>query len=157
MSKVIARRIASTPVRTASQTWDAIVALIAPNPQSAARKQLAQAAGVACASIASEATKDAAIVIWGNGPRVRVYCVFDEDAITQDGVNEDALPQSPTEGDWKMSIPCQTEDVKWSAKNLDASPKISARGVDDELEEEEAASTATKSSLSINLSEFLKS
>ena len=55
-------------------------------------------AGTACASIASEAPKEAPIVIWGGGPRVRVYCVFDEDAITQDGVNEDALPKSPDRG-----------------------------------------------------------
>jgi hypothetical protein len=157
MSTVLARRFASTPVRTAAQTWDAIVALIAPDPQSAARKELTKATGVACASIASEAIKDAPIVIWGNGPRVRVYGVFDEDAITQDSVNEGSLPQSPTDGDWQMSIPCQTEDVTWSSNNLAVSARISARGVDDELEEEESATADTKSSLSINLSEFLKS
>src|SRR5690349_22714321 len=49
------------------------------SPQSAAREELACAAGVACAAIASEATKDAAFVVWGGGPRVRIYNVFDED------------------------------------------------------------------------------
>jgi hypothetical protein len=161
MSTVLARRIASTPARTAAQTWEKIVEIVAPDPKSPARKELAKAAGVACASIASEATKDAPIVVWDGGPRVRIYCVFDEDAITQDSVNEDALPKSPTVGDWKMSIPCQTEDVAWSNKNLVAtSSRISARGADEEIEEaasEAAAASAAKSPLSLNLTEFLKS
>jgi hypothetical protein len=105
MSTVLARRVASTPVRTAVETWARIVEIIAPDPVSPARKELAKVAGTACTSIASEAPKQAPIMIWGGGPRVRVYCVFDEDAITQDGINEDALPKSPAEGDWRMSIP----------------------------------------------------
>lgn len=158
MSNVLARRVASTPVRTAAQTWAKIVAIIAPDPQSPAREELAKGAAVACAAIASEAIKDAPIVIWGGGPRVRVYCLFDEDAITQDGVNEDTLPKSPTEGDWRISIPCQAEDVAWSRSNLATSSRISARGVDDEIEEEaEASATVANAPLSINLAEFLKS
>jgi hypothetical protein len=157
MSTVLARRVASTPVRTAVETWARIVEIIAPDPESAARKELATVAGTACASIASEATKEAPMVIWGGGPRVRVYCVFDEDAITQDGINEDALPKSPTEGDWRMSIPFLAEDVAWSGASLAAvSSRISARSVDDDVvDEEPLAASATP--LSINLAEFLKS
>jgi hypothetical protein len=157
MSTVLARRVASTPVRTAVETWARIVEIIAPDPESAARKELAKVAGTACASIASEATKEAPIVIWGGGPRVRVYCVFDEDAITQDGINEDALPKSPTEGDWRMSIPFLAEDVAWSGASLAAvSSRISARSVNDDVgDEEPLAALATP--LSINLAEFLKS
>jgi hypothetical protein len=158
MSTVLARRVASTPVRTAAQTWAKIVEIIAPDPESPARKELAKVAGTACASIASEAPKDAPIVISGGGPRVRVYCVFDEDAITQDGLNEDALPKSLAQGDWRMSIPFLPDDVAWSSASLAAtSCRISARSVDDEVEDEEADTAAAKSSLSINLAEFLKS
>lgn len=158
MSTLLARRVASTPVRTAAQTWATIVEIVAPDPQSAARKELAKAAGVACASISSEATKDAPIVVWDGGPRVRVYCVFDEDAITQEGINEDALPRSPTEGDWKMSIPCLPEDVKWShAKLVSVSSKISGRSVDEDVEDDQTATAASTPSIDINLGEFLKS
>jgi hypothetical protein len=158
MSTVLARRVASTPVRTAAKTWARIVEIIAPDAQSPARKELDKVAGTACASIASEASKEAPMVIWGGGPRVRVYCVFDEDAITQDGVNEAALPKSPTEGDWRMSIPCLADDVAWSSASLAAaSSRISARSVDDEVEDDEPDTAAAKSSLSINLTEFLKS
>lgn len=159
MSTVIARRVASTPTRTASQTWAKIVELVAPDPNSPARKELALAAGVACSSISSEATKDAAIVVWGGGPRVRVYCLFDEDAITQDDVNEDPLPKSSTEGDWKMSIPCLPEDVAWSkAKLASVTSRITARSMDDDVaDEEEPKAAVAASSMNINLSEFMKS
>ena len=155
MSTVLARRVASTPVRTALQTWEKIVEIIAPDPNSPARAELAKATGVACSSISSEATKEAAIVIWGGGPRVRAYCVFDEDAITQEDINEDALPKSPTDGDWKMSIPCLPEDVKWSAANL-GSGRISARSMDEDVEDDVAKTDAAVASISLNLSEFLK-
>lgn len=158
MSTVLARRVAATPVRTAVQTWARIVEIIAPDPASEARKELAKVAGTACASIASEAPKEAPIVIWGGGPRVRVYCVFDEDAITKDGVIEDALPKSPTEGDWRMSIPFLAEDVAWSGASLAASSsRVSARSVDDEIEEADEPVAASAAPLGINLTEFLKS
>lgn len=157
MSTVVARRVASTPTRTAALTWDKIVELLAPDSKSEARKELAKAAGIACASISSEASKDAAIVVWGGGPRVRVYCVFDEDAITGDGVSEGALPRSPTEGDWRMSIPCPPEDVKWSnAKLASVSTRISARSLEDDVDDDESKSESSARSLSINAEEFLK-
>jgi hypothetical protein len=160
MTTVMARRVASTPVRSAAQTWEKIIALLAPDPGSPARKDLAAAAGVGCSSISSEATKDAAIVVWGGGPRARVYCVFDEDAITRDGVNEDALPKSPTEGDWRMSIPCLPEDVEWSAASLAAvSTRITAHSLDDDVDDGDSDGKADSSSaaaLSVNLEEFMK-
>ncbi len=158
MSTVLARRVASTPVRTAAETWARIVELVAPDPQSAARKELTKVTGTACAAIASEAPKDAPIVVYGGGPRVRAYCVFDEDALTHEGINEDALPKSPTEGDWHMSIPFLDEDVAWAGVSLTAaSTRITARSVDDEVDEVASDATAAKSSLGIDMSEFLKS
>ncbi len=153
---VVARRVASTPTRTAAQTWDKIVQILAPDPRSPAREELARAAGVACSSISSEAIKDAPIVVWGGGPRVRVYSVFDEDAITGDGVNEDALSKSPTEGDWRMSIPCLPEDVQWSNGRLSAvTNRISARSLEDDIADETDSALAARS-LTINAEEFLK-
>ncbi|MGH8579704.1 MAG: hypothetical protein ACREVK_06115 [Gammaproteobacteria bacterium] len=158
MSTVVARRVASTPKRTAVQTWEKIVEILAPDPNSDARKELAKATGVACASISSEATKDVAIVVWGNGQRVRVYCVFDEDAVTGDGIKEDALSKSPTEGNWKISIPCQPEDVKWNNGKLAAvSSRISARSSEDDLEDDAYQSVSSSHSVTINVEEFLKS
>jgi hypothetical protein len=157
MSTVFARRVASTPVRTAAQTWDVIAAMLAPDADSAERKEIAKAAGVACASIASESIKDAAIVVWGGGPRVRIYGVFDEDAITGDDINEAALPQSPLESDWKMSIPCPPEDVTWSNSKLAAlSSRISARSLVEPVADDEDAKAASAAAGELNLEEFLK-
>src|SRR5262245_44019029 len=106
---IVARHVASTSARTAVETWAKVTELFVLAVGSAVRKDVDRAVGVACAAIASEVTKDAPIVIWGVGPRVRVYCIFDEDAVTGDGVHEDALTSCPTDGDWKMSIPCAPE------------------------------------------------
>jgi hypothetical protein len=162
MSTVFARRVVATPVRTAAQTWDAIAGLLAPDPGSTARQEIAKAAGVACASIASESIREAPIVVWGGGPRVRVYGLFDEDAITGEDANETALPQPPLQDDWKMSIPCAAEDVAWSnGKLASISDRISARAaggrVPDDAAQDGATASATKVAAEINLDEFLKS
>lgn len=155
---VVARRVAAAPKRTATQTWERIVALVAPEARSAARQELAKAAGVACASISSEATKDAPIVLWGSGPRVRVYCVFGEDALIGDEVTEDALVIVPTQGDWRMSIPCAPEDAGWCKKKLaEVSQRISARSLEDDVEEEAQAPAASSAdALTIDIEEFMK-
>jgi hypothetical protein len=158
MSNVVARRVASTPVRTASQTWTIISEILAPDPNSTAHAELRSVAGVACSSISSEATRDAAIVVWGAGPRVRVYCLFDEDAITGEDVNEDALAKSSTDGDWRMSIPCLPEDVAWSSRQLASlSGRISARSMDEDVKDDESESATATTALTINAAEFLKS
>jgi len=157
VSTVLARRVASTPLRTASQTWERIIEILAPDPRSDARTILRKAAGVACASIASEATRDAAVVVWGAGPRVRVYCIYDDDAVTGDGVNEDRLPKSSTDGDWKMSIPCLAEDVAWSSKQLaSVSDRITAHSMEEDVDDDDKAAKGAAPARSINREEFLK-
>jgi hypothetical protein len=157
MSTVIARRIASTPARTASGTWEKIVQILAPGHDSEARRELTSVSGVASVAISSEAVKDTPIVVWGGGPRVRVYGIFGEDSLTGDDVNEDALGQSPTQGDWKMSIPCQPEDVAWSKEKLaTVSTRITARSSEEDVEDDDRASASSVRRMPINLKEFLK-
>lgn len=157
MTTVIARHIASTPIRSAAETWARIVGILAPDPHGPARTELAKAAGIACASIASEATRSAPIVVWGAGPRVRVYCIFDEDAVTGDGVNEDPVPRSPTEGDWRMSIPCSPEDVEWSKTKLASiSRRISARAANEDVDDDQSDTTASGAPMKIDPVEFFK-
>jgi hypothetical protein len=56
-----------------------------------------------------------------------------------------------------MSIPFLAEDVAWSASSLAAaSTRISARSLDEEIEEGVTAVTPAPA-LDINLAEFLKS
>src|SRR5579884_2854037 len=69
----VARTFVSVPERSATETWDAIVALIAPDSDSAARTELLVVAGVACSCIADEALASDPIIVHGVGPRLRVY------------------------------------------------------------------------------------
>ena len=155
MSTVIARRVAASPARTAAGTWEKIVEILAPDDK--ARKELALAAGVVCSAIASEATKDDAIVVWGGGARVRIYNLFYEDAITGDGANEDGLMASPCDGDWKMSIPCPPEDLTWSSAQLLGSNRITARAQGEDVPDDKKQVAQPNAPLAINLEEFMKS
>lgn len=134
MSTVVSRAVASTPDRTASQTWAKIVSILAPEERGSARAELEKVAGVAASSISSEAPKDDAFVVYGGGSRVRVYCVFGDDAVTKDGVNEEPLTESATEGDWQMSMPVPPEDLDWSQKKLKTlSSRVTARAVGEDV------------------------
>src|SRR3989442_8513200 len=118
MATVITRFIASTPKRTATETWDKIVSILAPDSQSSGRSELQKVAGVAASSIASEAPKEDSFITYGNGPQVRIYCVFGEDAVSGEGVNEDGLKEAAAAGDWRMSMPALSEDLDWTQKKL---------------------------------------
>ena len=158
MATVIARSIASSPKRTASETWGVIASLLDPDPKGAGHSELVKVAGIAASSIVSEAAVDAPFVVHGNGPQVRIYCVYGDDTISDDGVNEDPFQEPPAAGDWRLSIPCLPEDLHWMQRKLKSiSSRISARSTGDDVGAEQSASTARAADLSINLNEFLKS
>lgn len=137
---VLSRRIASVPARSAVDTWSAMVELLAPDPSSPARQDLAAAAGVAHAVIASEVAGP--FVVYGSGPRVRIYCVYGDDALMEDESNESPLPHDPTNGEWHLSIPSPPDDLEWVQRKLASSARVSARdenaGVDDDGDSESA-------------------
>ena len=125
---VVARTFVSVPERSAIDTWSLIVALIAPNQDSAARKELAAVAGVACSCISDEALADDPIVVYGVGPRLRIYALYGDDALDGERANESALSWVPTDGDWRMSIPCLEDDLSWvRAKLAKSTSLVSAR------------------------------
>ena len=101
---VVSRRIRATPERGASDAWQVIVNLIAPK-DGTARSELLGIEGIASSIIATESPKEAAMVVRGMGPRVRLYCLYDDDAVSGDDANEAALAECPTDGDWLMSLP----------------------------------------------------
>ena len=58
-------------------------------PDGAARAELLAVAGIAASIIADQAPRDAAIVVTCDGPRTRIYCLYDEDAIDGAEANEE--------------------------------------------------------------------
>ncbi len=144
MSTVASRTFRSTPQRDAHDTWTAIVDLLTQGNASTARTALLAVAGIAASMIADQAPKDAAIVVTCDGPRTRIYCIYDDDAIDGSDANEDALGFDPLKGDWRVSLPCLPDDLTWVQNALKQhGDKITARDVNASISTD-ASSTASK-------------
>lgn len=114
---VVARRFVAAPVRTATEVWKEIVVLIS-SESSDARRELNSVGGIPASLIADECPGEAPIVIAGNGPRLRIYCLYGDDALSGEDRDESPLTWVPTEGDWEMYLPCNAEDLDWIKKAL---------------------------------------
>lgn len=131
VSTVASRTFRSSPHRDAGATWSAIVDLLTQERNGEARTELMAVAGVAASVIADQAPKDAAMVVTCDGPRTRIYCLYDEDAVEGFDANEDALGFDPLKGDWAVSLPCLKDDLAWVQSTLKKrSIRITARNLD---------------------------
>ena len=129
MTTIASRTFRSNPHRDTLQTWHAITELLTQGKSGAARAELQAVAGVAASLIAEQAPKDNAIVVTCDGPRTRIYCTYDDDAVDGSGANEDVLGFDPLKGDWRMSLPCPEDDLAWVQAALKKhSDRITARG-----------------------------
>ena len=112
-------------------------------------------AGVASSTISSEGPKNDPIIVYEGGPRAHIYCVYGDDAVAGDGVEEEAFSKTPTGDGWKMSLPVPKEDLAWTQRKLKAdSSRVTARAVGEDLGEEKAAASRTEAA--IDLQEFMK-
>lgn len=153
----VARRIRATPERAASDAWQVIVDLIAPN-DGQARRELISVEGIASSLISTESPKDAPMVVSGKGPRVRLYCLYDDDAVSGDDANEAALAECPTDGDWEMSLPADADDVAWVRDALARkSARVKVRDKSDAFNDaEEKSEQAAADVAAINMEAFLR-
>ncbi len=156
---VISRKLRSTPVHTATDTWKALALLLAPDQSSDAHQELMAVSGTACSQISSESMKDAAVVCDGKGPRIRIYCLYDENAIVGEDQNEAPLQTCPTEEDWSVSLPCMAEDLDWVSKSLKTnSSRITARNLAERLgPAEKNTNTSSSAAAAVNTEAFLRS
>lgn len=158
MSTVVSRIFSSTPKRDAAQTWGAIVDLLTQGKNEAARKELLSVAGVAASTLADQAAKDAPIVVTCDGPRTRIYCLYDDDAVEGSDANEDALGFDPLAGDWRVSLPCPADDLSWVQGALKKhSSRITARDPADEVTKAAGAQPAQAQALVFDPKGFLGS
>ena len=154
---VVSRRVVSTPARSASASWDVIVKLVTAEG-SPAREELQRIAGVASCLIAEESLKTDPCVVFGSGPRVRIYCLYNEDAIAGEDANEAALRFTPTEGDWQMSLPCAADDLEWVKKVLsERSTHVTAREVGTAVDQDPPDACASSTGAVIDREAFLRS
>jgi hypothetical protein len=153
----VARRIRATPERAASDAWQVIVDLIAPK-DGPARRELLGIEGIASSLISTESPKDAPMVVRGKGPRVRLYCLYDDDAISGDDTNEAALAECPTDGDWVMSLPADADDLAWirdalAKKSTRVKVREKSEAFDDGEDQQKQSATAKAA---INMEAFLR-
>lgn len=158
MSTVVSRVVRSSPHRSTSDTWIAIVDLLTQGKDGEARKELLSVSGIASSAIAEQAAKDAAIVATCEGPRTRIYCLYDEEAVEGSDAKEDTLGYDGLKGQWAVSLPCPKDDLDWIQRALKAkSSRITARDMAQKLGEEEVAKATAVVGLKLNVKEFMKS
>ncbi len=142
MTTIARRTFRSTPHRDAAQTWGAIVDLLAQGRTAQAKGELLSVAGIASSVIADQAPKSSPIVVTCDGPRTRIYCVYDDNAIDDSEADEGALGFDPLNGDWRVSLPCSTEDLSWVQAALKKhGSRVTARDLATGLSEDEKADT----------------
>lgn len=98
------------------------------------------------------------MVVRGKGPRVRLYCLYDDEAISGDDANEAALAESPTDGDWAMSLPADADDMAWVKDALaKKTARVTVREKSETVDEgEEESKTASTAEAAINMEAFLR-
>ena len=142
MTTVARRTFRSTPHRDAAQTWRAIVDLLTQGRTTQATTELIAVTGIAASVIADQAPKSAPIVVTCDGPRTRIYCVYDDDAIDDSEADESVLGFDPLRGDWHLSLPCSAEDLDWVQAALEKDgTRVTARDLATNLSEDAKADT----------------
>ncbi|MFZ5525203.1 MAG: hypothetical protein ACOZE7_00915 [Pseudomonadota bacterium] len=156
---VAKRVVRGSPHRDSVETWDFIVDLLTQGKSGAKRDELHSVSGVASSLLTDMAAKDAAIVVECEGPRTRIYCLYDEDAIDGSDAKEDALGFDPLKGEWFISLPCPKDDLAWVERALKAkSTRITARDMTSKLgSESDDESKKAAADFSFDTNEFLKS
>jgi len=152
---VMVRSIASVPVRTSTETWRAIVDLLA-RAASPGRDRLLAVTNVAAILIAEEYTQQAPIVVTpAAGARVRVRTVHGTDAVDAQ-TDEIPLAVSPCAGTaWTMSLPCGIDDIEEIRASLSTHSWITVRDVTDGITADPSEpSTKSAGSLVINYEEM---
>ena len=158
MSTVASRTFRSTPWRDAHMTWTEIVELLTEGNSGAVRTELLAVAGIAASVIADQAPDGSAIVVTCDGPRTRIYCLYDDDAIDGADSNEDSLGFDPLKRDWRVSLPCLSEDLAWVQRALKQhTSRITARDRDTSVSTEDSANAAGADDLVLDPKGFLGS
>lgn len=159
MTTVASRTFRSTPHRSGGETWSAIVDLLTRSRDSAVAAELRSIAGIATSIIVDQVVATAPIVVTCLGPRTRIYCMYDDDALDDSTADEGPLGFDPLEGDWKISLPCYAEDLGWVKRSLNAlSERITARDAVEGIVVSESAQQAADSApmLKVDMKELFK-
>ena len=158
MTTIVRRTFRSTPHRNTHDTWSAIVELLTRGRDNSDRAELLSVSGIAASVIADRAPQSAAIIATCDGPRTRIYCLYDDEAIDGGGANENSMGFDPLNGDWRVSLPCLAEDLAWVQEALKThSERITARDSSETTVAEDDKSAVKATTLVIDPKGFLDS
>lgn len=155
MSTVARRTVRSTPHRTGSETWTKIVELLTHGGTGEARTELLAVSGVASSVITDQFPKNAPIVVTCSGPRTRIHCTYDEDAIDGMNASEEALGFDPLAGEWMVSFPCGKDDLAWVQAALKPYLHCCARSVEEIVEKGSTDADDRDQPLEVDVGRFL--
>lgn len=153
---VIARKFNASPARLPSETWSAIAALIC-GSDGKALAEFAAVIGIGSSLLNDRLFEGDPMVVVSKGPRLRVYCLYGEDAMSGEDASEETLSWKPTEDEWHVFIPCTADELKETTKALKSkSAKFSAYDIEVGLPEDakEHAENSDSAKATIDLSAF---
>lgn len=142
----VARKFSACPVRTAANTWETITNVIGAGNETV-KAELTKVAGIAASIISDGTPAENAITIIGTGPRLRIYCLYEEDGSIEDA-NESTLHWNLFEGEWEIHFPVEKEDFGWVKKSLN---EKGVRFIAYEAGSKAAENNNTKSSSSLTI------
>lgn len=159
MSTVVRRDVRSIPHRDACATWAAIVDLLCSGGNDEGKRQeLLKVAGVASSVIADQCPRGAPIVVTCDGPRTRIYCNYDDDALDDSRSNEAKLGFDALTGNWQVSLPVAEEDLVWVQAALKKhSTRIVARDKSAGIQVEQTTQTTASREFVLDVEGFMKS
>jgi hypothetical protein len=138
----VRRDIASIPVRSVGETWQAILDLIT-GAGSVDADTLKAASSIMESLIADEHPATVPIVVKGHGDRLVIYCLSMEA-----GKDIDPITWNPTGGaGWKMTAPAEAADVAWMNNALKfRAPRITVHDAASPPAEDNGGNANTKTS-----------
>lgn len=158
MSTVAGRTFRSSPHRDAAETWLAIVDLLTRGRTGSARAELLAVSGIGASVIADQGPAGSPIVVTCDGPRTRIYCAYEDDAVDGSDCNEEPLGFDPLRGDWHVSLPCQEDDLVWIQGALKKhSGRITARDLNAQVAPNNERSGVAAQAFTIDPKGFLGS
>ena len=93
-----------------------------------------------------------------DGPRTRIYCLYDDDAIDGSDANEDPLGFDPLKGDWSVSLPSPADDLSWVQDALKVhSDRITARDPNSPVTKDQSRKATDPQTLVLDRKGFLGS
>lgn len=133
---IVARKFNASPARLSSETWKAITTLVCDSDKKALA-EFAAVTGIGSSILNDQLLETNPLVVVSKGPRLRIYCLYGEDAISGEDSDEESLSWKPTNQDWHAFLPCTADELKEVKKALKSkSTKFSAYDIDVGLPED---------------------